>query len=225
MIITAALLCSSIPLLTTLYVMEMLWRENWALYFFSNFFFRLSSNYLRLSHSEIKPQRTAFHDFRVYLREINNAFTDSTKTWASEVFQTFHNVNLHWGLFFIAVLVTAIEIQGHSNIGKTNWKFSFLGKHWWKLCFPVLIVSRSSVCFPYWSKHSEMFGTDMERDWNVGQDLDLNGRVFRLVHWVYPRLFLPGIYVCRSDCFHLFFDWNVLHWPGMGFARYTAVYH
>ena len=70
-----------------------------------------------------------------------------------------------------------------------------------------------------------MLATHSERDWNVCQDFDLNGRVFWHIYWMYPRLFIPGVCVCRSDCFHLFFDWNVLHWLGMGFACYSAVYH
>ena len=74
-------------------------------------------------------------------------------------------------------------------------------------------------------RHSEMFVTELEKDEVSGEDLGPSGRVLQHIHWMLPRLFIQGMHVYRSDCFHLFCDWNVLHWLGMGFVCCTAVYH
>ena len=115
--------------------------------------------------------------------------------------------------------------QHAKDVQKIHFSLWFLGVSNIDESFPFLIVSRSSVlsscqnivrCFPRIWKEIEM----------SVKILISTGEIFdTCTGCMHLRLFIPGVCVCRSDCFHLFFDWNVLHWLGMGFAYCTAVCH
>ena len=102
-------------------------------------------------------------------------------------------------------------------MGKINWKLVFFGRFMSGLGLRKFSKFVKSCVFQLWLwvdwvlvlfvNHIIMgcLLLILERDWIGSQDTDLSGRVFRHIHWMYPRLLIPGVYVCRSDC--LFVLW------------------
>ena len=111
-------------------------------------------------------------------------------------------------VFFLSLSLLFLWSSSHASLNG-----------WRKLCFPVLIVSRSSVhCFSKSKFNYLDVHYRYNRGWNVGQDFDLGWRVFRHIHWLYLCLFIHGVYVCRIDCFHLFLWLECIALTGNGFC-------
>ena len=112
---------------------------------------------------------------------------------------------------------SCLVLLDHSSIGKINWK-CFLKICLYSMFIYLVYFSRRKfqklrkVVFSSFdcesvecslvllSKHSEIIVTCLDIGQSGSQDFDFGWRIFRHIHWMYPRRFIPEMCICREEC-------------------------